>query len=195
MNEGAHSSGMRTRRSLGGVGMVLFLAFVASCFAWGPLGIVAYVGGLFNSLSVLALVSPLFLLILVAAGGGLLVLVVDMALPRPGGLKRRIRHPLLTTVCAAVVLSFGLGLAGIVPSCFDMFVRGFARYAEKRADVPAIQDWLSALDPNEYVGTSVGSGGIPISPTEYPRSIVRLRPLRRPHGVRVSRDDTGKLMV
>jgi hypothetical protein len=47
--------------------MILFAAIVASWFVWGPLGLVFYVGGRVNSLSVFVLAWPLFLLIPLAA--------------------------------------------------------------------------------------------------------------------------------
>ncbi len=176
-------------------GIVLIIAFVVSWFAWGPLGIVAYIGGLFNSLSVLVLVLPLSLLVLLAAAW-LLVLVVGTALRWRRLLGRaKLRRLLLATGCAALVASFTLGFAGVIPSPFDMHVKGFARYARSRTDVAAIQAWLGTLDPNEYVDASTDPGGMPLPAAEQPAAIIRLNPNRYPHGVRVVRDGTGRLMV
>lgn len=48
-----------TRRTLRrAIGMVLFSALVASWFVWGPLGLLCYVGGRFNSLWVFVLTFP-----------------------------------------------------------------------------------------------------------------------------------------
>jgi hypothetical protein len=49
------------------LGVPLLIAVGASWFVWGPLGIVFYLGGLFNWVSVFVMVLPLFLLILLAA--------------------------------------------------------------------------------------------------------------------------------
>ncbi len=179
------------RRVAGGV---LLTALVVSCFVWGPFGIIFYVGGLFNSASIFALTLPLALVILLAAAW-LLVLVIDAASRwrRLSG-HARLRRLLPAAVCCALVTSFTLGFVGVVPPPFDVYMKGFARYARSRTDVPAIQNWLGTLDPNEYVG-AMDPGGIPVAPEEHPPAITRLKAMRRPHGVRVGRDDTGALMV
>jgi len=45
------------------IGIVLFFVIVVSWFVWGPLGLIFYVGGLFNSLWLFMLSPFLFLLI------------------------------------------------------------------------------------------------------------------------------------
>lgn len=170
-------------------GTVVFAAFVVSCLVWGPLGIVAYVGGLFNSPSILGLTVPLFLLILVAAGG-LLILCLDAVLPWRKG-SRRFRLPSVTILCGALVAPFGLTLVGVVPSPFEMFVRGFARYAGKRVDVTAIQNWRSTLDPKQYMDEQGGVVERPLAPSEQPPDIARLHPKT----ARFASDENGRMIV
>ncbi len=176
--------------------MVLFAALLVSWLVWGPLGIVAYIGGLFNSLGAFIVMLILGVLIPVAAAC-LLVLGVFTALwwRRLTNREKRLRL-ILIAISAGFVTSFVLGLIGAAPSPFDMYVKGFARYAKSQADVEAIQNWLATLDPNEYLKKSGGdSTGIPVPPPEQPSAIARLHPSDGPYGVRVLPDDAGRLMV
>jgi len=94
-----------------------------------------------------------------------------------------------------LVTSFGLGFAGMQPFPVEMFARGFAKHMAWRVDVPAIQTWLSTLDANTYADAHADPDGIPVPDTEHPAAITRLHPNRYPLGVRVVRNDTGKLLV
>ena len=174
------------------VGMILFLAFVASWFAWGPTGLFCYVDGRFNSLHMFFL-DPLVLLLIPAV---LTWMILQRLFHwRELGLRQKYFSMVLWAALGAFVISFGLGFARIIPTPYDVFVRGFARYAERHADVTAIQNWLGTLDSNKYADGSPDPSGIPVPDAEQPPAIARLHPHRYPHGVRVIRDDTGKLMV
>ena len=173
------------------VGMILFSAFVASWFIWGPLGLICYMCGLFNSLMAFAFIPLLFGLLLLGAVAVLPVEVIGAILRwHRLSASDRLTKCCFMGILAALVTSFALGFAGMQPLPIAMFGRGFARYAAVRVDVPAIRTWLSTLDPNEYV-----NGGVPLPPEKQPPAITRLSPKRYPLGVQVSRDDTGRLMV
>jgi hypothetical protein len=168
---------VKPRKTLGGViGFTLLYLFVASWFVWGPFGLISYVDGLFNSLAVFFLV-PVLLVLIPLAVICLVVLVMRMALhwrEFPDGEKRR--RLIGAAVPFAFLLSFGMGCVGLQPTPAEMFVRGFAGYAERRMDVTAVQNWLSTLDPN----TCVNEGGYAqerrLMPSEQPPHIAYLGP-------------------
>ena len=187
-----------SRRRIGGwriVGGILLAAFVASWFVWGPLGLIYYVGGLFNSLSVFLLTLPFILLI--PLGIIFLPVLAGYTVTRWRRLSDRgkVFSSFLTVALLANATSLGLGFAGVGSSPFDMFVRGFTRYAKSRTDVAAIRTWLGTLDPNEYTVEEVGSDGMPLPATMYPPAIAQLKPRQHHVGVLVGQDDTGKLRV
>jgi hypothetical protein len=169
----------------------LLYLFVASWFVWGPFGLVFYVNGLFNSIAAFLLIPVLFVLI-PAAGICLFVLVMRMALHwcefSDGEKRRRI---IWAAVPFAFVLSSGMWFAGLQPAPGEMFVRGFAGYAERRADVPAIQDWRHTLDPNFCVNEGGYAQERRLMPSEQPPAIASLEP--KWAGVRP--DGRGRLMV
>lgn len=197
MSENDPNGAVATRRMLWRiVGVVLFSAFMTSWFVWGPFGLICYAGGLFNSLLVFAFV-PLFGLLLI---GVTVILLPIMAVHlivrwRLLPIRAKLLECYLMLVMAALVMSFGLGFTGIQPSPIEMFARGFSRYAASHAEVPAIQNWLSTLNPKEYVDLDIDHGGMPFPPAEQPPAIRKLNPERYPVGVRVGRDDMGKLVV
>jgi hypothetical protein len=192
MDEDNHSN-VYTGRSV--MGIVLFSAFMASWFVWGPLGLICYVSGRFNSLFVFMLV-PLFGLLLIGGTVSLPVVAIHAIVRwRALCIRAKLLECYLLLAMAALVTSFGLGFTGIEPTPINMFARGFAKYAARRADVPAIQTWLSTLNPKEYVGANIDSGGMPFPPAEQPPAIRKLNPERYPIGVRVGQDDSGNLMV
>lgn len=197
MNEDMHGSTFAARRISPWriVGVVLFSALVASWFVWGPLGLICYVGGLFNSDLVFLLTLPFVLLI--PLGVIFLPVLAIGTVIRWRRLSNwgKVLSSLFTIALLANATSLGLGFAGVVSSPFDMFVRGFTRYAENRTDVAAIRTWLGTLDPNEYTVEEVGSGGMPLPATMYPPAIAHLNPRRHHVGVLVGQDDAGKLRV
>ncbi|RPJ18909.1 MAG: hypothetical protein EHM35_21340 [Planctomycetaceae bacterium] len=176
------------RRVAGGV---LLIAFVVSWFVWGPLALIFYVGGLFNSLWLFMLSPCLFLLI------PLTVIFLPVLARRTvvrwrklSG-RERVLSSLLMVLLAAFVASFGLGFAGVTPSPFDMFLRGFTRYVESRTDVSAIQAWLGMLDPNEYTDKYGARTERHFTGSEQPPCVARLHA----GGARVQPDDKGRLML
>jgi hypothetical protein len=130
------------------VGLTLLSAFVASWFVWGPFGLIFYVAGLFNSVWVFVLGPFLLLLIPAAALFGFVQMMRTALHWQELACREKWCRVTVAAVLSAFVLSFGLGFAGLVPVPFDAFARGFGRCVERRADVAAIQNWLSTLDPN-----------------------------------------------
>ncbi|OHB65001.1 MAG: hypothetical protein A2Y77_07095 [Planctomycetes bacterium RBG_13_62_9] len=163
---------------------------LAAWFVWGPLGIVSYVGGLFNSmltfmvLLLVALPTP-------AAVIGLPVLVVYTACTWRRQTRSGRRSLILWMVATAgLACPFCLGLAGLSPSPFDMFVRGFVRYVERRADIGAIQGWVSTLDPNE-LADEYGTVEKLLADSDQPPAVKRLSA----NSVMAMLDDRGHPMV
>lgn len=157
-------------------GMVLLDILGVAWLVWGPFGIMCYVGGLFNWMGVFMLLFLMMLPALVFAAA-FPVLVVYAAVTwrrRTTDARRRIAFWVVLT--GGFVVPFILGIVGLTPSPFDMFVRGFARYAGCRVDVGAIQSWLGTLDPNDYRD----SDGVWIegrlADSEQPQVIANLHP-------------------
>ena len=151
MNDDRRERMTRSFRTLGRVlAATAFMAFVASWFAWGPFGIVCYAGGLFNCMGVFMLLFLMMLPALVFAAA-FPVLVVRAAVTwRRSTLAGRRRITFWVVLTGGFVMPYVLGIVGLGASPFDMFVRGFTRYAARRVDVGAIQSWLTTLDPNDY---------------------------------------------
>jgi hypothetical protein len=178
MNQGAENTRImtRSRRAWRILGVVLFAAFVASCFVWGPFGFIFYAGGLLNCMEVFLVAYLVFVSILVAAV--CLPVVGTSTIWRWRRLTSRQRLLRIGAVVAsgALVGSFCMAFVGLTPAPYDMFVRGFAVYVESRADVGAIRDWLGTLDPNDYRDEYGGPTDIAIPPVKLPSSIARLNP-------------------
>ena len=150
--------------------ITLLLAILGSVLIGGPLGVIWYTGGLFNSawlplLSFLLLLStPVILLLLLIHGAG-----------RWRSLSRRARwvHVLLTAICAACWMPGLLAWCGIeTQSPVVMYARGFYRCAQIKTDVPAIQAWLNTVDPNDcqdLLGARFARGEVP--PPHVPKSM------------------------
>lgn len=158
--------------------MTLLMALVVSWFVWGPFGAIFYAGGLFNSLLVFVL-SP-FLFLLIPAAVICLPVLAMRTISRWSvlGVSGKGWRVLAVIVCLAFPGSFVLGFAALMPSPFDMFVRGFARYVELRVDVAAIQGWLGTLDPNDYKDSEGGWIEGRLADSEPPQVIANLHPKR-----------------
>ena len=129
------------------LGMVLFAAVAAAWLIWGPVGPICYVGGLFNSMFVWVLMLYLSLLMLPA-----IVLFLVLVVYAPVTWHRqssRAKQSLILSMLGVggLVGPTVVGFTGLTASPFDLYVRGFAKYAEHRADLGAIQAWLSKQDP------------------------------------------------
>jgi len=154
---------------------VLFAVFAVPWLIWGPSGIICYSGGLFNSSPAIALVSVAVLPALVTAGA-FPVLVVQAAVTwrrRTRDGRRRILVWLVLT--GGFFCPYAWGFAGCTVSPFDMFVRGFRRYAERRVDVEAIRDWLDAYDADPRDG-EYDSVDRRLAKSEQPACVAKLAP-------------------
>ncbi len=140
-----HGQWDRLRRA---IVIVLVVILAALWLIWGPVEPICYVGGLFNSMYVWVLMLYLSLLI-----GPAIVLFPALVVYTPITWYRqtpRARRCLILWTLAAggLVIPIFTGFAGLTASPFDKYVRGFAKYAERRAGVGAIQVWLGKQDPN-----------------------------------------------
>jgi hypothetical protein len=149
------------------------------------------VGGLFNSLLLFVLGPFLFLLVFLAIIF-LPVLAIRTAVRwRSLQGRKRTVSCLLVGALAAFAGSFALGFAGVGPSPFDMFVRGFATRVKACADIPAIQDWLATLDPKEYTDQYGGVTEKRFARSEQPACFVRLHSQM----AQVQPDASGRLFL
>jgi hypothetical protein len=180
------------------VGIVLFAAVVGSWFVWGPFGVIFYVGGLFNSIWTFAITPLLFLLIPLAAMCLPVLGVHTLWRWRRLTDRQKCVRPLLVVASAALVASFAVGFTGVTPVPNDMFMRGFAGYVERRADVKAIQSWLATLDPNDCEGQALDAKVAPgVHLQDPPKYMARPLCLARfrSGGARLHRDDAGRPLV
>lgn len=138
------------------VGTGTFGLLVVSCLVGGPLGIIFYIGGLFNSVLVFVAMGLLGLPILTAmAAFPVLVLYAAFTWWRRThhGRRRLLLWIMLTGSFAIPFVSAGTGWT---PSPMGMFVQGLPRYLERRVDIGAVQMWLSTLDPNDCQNQRLG---------------------------------------
>jgi len=166
-------------------------ALVASWFVWGPFGVVFYAGGLFNSLWA-HMLWPFLLLLIPSAVISLPILTLRIVRRWPTlDLRGKKCRVLAVLVCCAFLGSFALGFTGVMPSPFDMYVRGFWTYALWRMDIMAIRTWLESQDPNE--STEFGSILLErrLTESEQPACIARLHPKT----AMLSLDDAGRRLV
>lgn len=166
--------------------MALLCMLTAVWLVWGPLGIIFYVGGLFNSMLVFVVMFLSAFLILTAIAA-FPVLIVYAAVT-----WRRTRHGrraliLWITLTGGFVVPLIFGLAGLTSSPKDMFIRGFSGYVQRRVDVPAVQEWLATLKPNPLQPGQVHPD-ICVEESDLPASIACLRAW----GWRVEFDDADR---
>lgn len=188
-----------SRRTLWRVfGVAMLCGILIAWFVWGPFSIVLYVSGLFNSR--LAFILLPFLLLSIPAGVVLLPILLIYTILRRSKLSTRekVWHVGGIVVVAAFVASSILESTQPPPGAFSVFVRGLARYVDRRVDIAAAQDWLGTLDPNDcrhtrLEATAVGGVKISNSPTciPAPPSLARLR--HYPN--QFSLDERGRLMI
>jgi hypothetical protein len=180
---------MKTLWRIAGVFLLNVLAGV--WLVCGPFGIVCYVGGLFNWMRV-------FLFVFLAMPPGLLLAVVVLpvlvtrAVTTWGRRTREGRRRILVwlVLTGGFVCPFVLGLAGLTVSPFDMYVRGFRRYAACRVNVVAIQSWLATLDPNDPIRRN-DAVDTQLAESELPSCIAELAPKH----VLMQSDETGRPTV
>jgi hypothetical protein len=87
-----------------------------------------------------------------AAGVCLIALIVRIMVSWPKHIqdsRRLLRLRLL--VILGLVLYAGLHFVPLPPGVEDAFLLGYRKYARFHIDVPGIQTWLAALDPNEWI--------------------------------------------
>jgi hypothetical protein len=158
-------------------------------FVWGPIGPIFYLGGLFNSMSFYALLLAAFLLLVLFASVFARALLAYAFAPwcRPSRHRKTI---LPLVVIAGLVGPPLVGLIGLTPSPFDMFVRGFARYAQRRVDIEAVRSWLDSLNPKDYID-EYGTAEKRFFGSEQPACIATLHP----KWATVRRDESKHLTV
>jgi len=160
-----------------------------------------YLVGLFNSSLAYGL-GPFLLPVILAGGVYLPIRLVGGVLRRSGCSGKRTRYVVFATMAVSAVLSWlGLGLTGLGSRFGSPFLSGLARYVERRADIPAVQDWLGTLDPRDCEGQRLGDKIAPSQTFPDPPKYVPVPPALagfaglRGHGIILSKDDEGRPMV
>lgn len=190
---------VNSRRMLWRVfGLALLCGIVIPWFVFGILGVIFYVGGLFNSRVVFG-ASPV-LLVSVFAVGILLPRRLILRILRHCGLDtRRMRRGVSVAMIVSAVAAFcGLASMGLMVNPLSLFARGLSRYAEHRADIGAVQDWLTTVDPNDCqdhrLGDKIASAVDPGCPPwciPVPPSLANLTG----YSIILSKDDRSRPMV
>jgi hypothetical protein len=119
--------------------------------------VIGYIAGVRNDRGMLFTVSCVFVLICgLVAVLCLFSLLTRMALTWPrhvSGRRKLWGYRLLVTAGLAGYLV--LPFTGLIPSGFGGFMTGFRQHVRKTGDIPAIQAWLSALNPELCTGESI----------------------------------------
>ena len=137
-------------------GIPLLCGIPIAWFVWGVLGVIFYVDGLFNSAFVFG-IGPVLLPAVFVVGILLSRRLVLRLLLRFGYDTRWIRRVVLAILIVSVIAAtVGLARVGLLPAPFSLFARGLARYVDRRADIPAVQDWLGTLDPDDCQDQRLG---------------------------------------
>jgi len=156
--------------------MSSLMALVVSWLVWGPLGIISYMGGLFNCMGVFMLLFLMMLPALVFAAAFPVLFVSAAVTWQRRTLAGRAWITFWVVLTGGFVMPYILGIVGLTPSPFDMYVRGLARYAGLRVDVGAIQGWLGTLDPNDYRDSEGVWIEGRLADSEQPQAIANLHP-------------------
>lgn len=157
---------------------------------YGPFGVMCYVGGLFNWMKVFVYFFLGMLPALAFAAAFPVLVTRALVTWRRRTQAARCWIAFWVVLAGGFIIPYGLGLAGLTPSPFDMYVRGFARYAQRRADIRAIRKWLGTLDPNAPAcenGTMYGQ----LAESDRPPCIAELAPVI----VFLEPDNGGRPMV
>ena len=150
---------------------VLLIAILGSVLVGGPLGLLLYIAGLLNSLAIFGSAVPLFMLTPIAI---LALLIHGFSHRHDLTQGQRWTRVLITAACAACWIPVLLGFCGIrFEGAGGMHLHGVGRYAQMKADIPAIQAWLATLDPNDCDHERLGRESPPgQTPSEFaPKSI------------------------
>ena len=176
-NEGMASPG--PRRGFRCVLVIILLIILAALWLiWGPLGPICYVGGLFNSMVLWVLMLYLSLLMLPA-----IVLFLVLVVYAPVTWHRQ-SSPAKRSLILWILGIGGLvgptvvGFMGLTTSPFDLYVRGFAKYVEHRADLGAIRAWLNKQDPKMLIDKYGVMMQKDLTGPEQPPAIADLHPKR-----------------
>ena len=163
------------------------IVLVAIPLSYGMLldscGVFNYIDGLTNG-SLFAYAFPAFVLLSPVALICLIVELVRMLIVWPVRIHGWRRLVLCwAAVSTAFAICILLPLTGVRVKPLEMYMRGFRRNMQARADIRAIQAWLAIVDPNDCEGQPLGvrvAEGVNIpNPPKYvapPGSIRHLRP-------------------
>jgi hypothetical protein len=168
---------------------VLDILLILVVFLYGtlndPFGLVMYVCGLYNQLTIRALMTFIWVFWLVPAMLCFGVLLLRIILSWP---KHIMNKSKLLFLRLLVIIGLGiyciLPFTFIVPHGFSVYIKGFEKYIRAEADIAGIQDWLGTLEPedcviynitNAYDGTKRSSPK-DLQMQEWPKAIVMLGP-------------------
>lgn len=154
-------------------------------------GVLSYLGGLINV--PFALIALLMSVMLVPAVPlCLVVLLVRMLFVWPRHIRGRGRLLAAWGMVGGVfLLAFVLPFILASWSPREAFMAGFRRHVLRRVDVPAVQNWLSTLEPSGPRPPDQGNAEIPVDESDIPKSIAQLRAW----GTEVRLDDMGRPMI
>jgi hypothetical protein len=163
-----------------------------------PFGIISYLSGLIN-VPLVAFAFFAYVPLVPVAFACLVVLLVRMLFIWPKRIRNRGRLLLCwAAVVGAFVVCFVLPFTSVTPRAYKMFACGFKWHVQMRTDIPAIQAWLSTLDPNDCEGQPLNVSIAPgVNLPDPPRTIPEPEAIARlgRAGTRLLLDDTGYPMV
>ena len=165
---------------------IFLIIFIFLCgIPMDHFGLIAYVCGLYNKMTIWAVMVFMLVFLFVPASLCLLVLLLRMFITWPKHITKKRRLLLLRVfVIIGLTIYLMLPFTPIRPPGMRIYIAGFSKYVKANADIEAIRGWLGTLKPEDCVdyNSIVGSyGSTRSSPKqlkkqEWPKVIANLHP-------------------
>ena len=165
--------------------IILIILVFLSGIPMDPFGLIAYVCGLFNKMEIWAMMIFMLVFLFVPAALCFLVLLLRMFISWPKHFKNKRRLLLLRVfVIVGFTIYLILPYTPIKPPGIRIYIAGFRKHIEAKADIEGIRDWLERLKPEDCVVYNIinaRDGSRRSSPKdlqkkEWPDVIVKIKP-------------------
>ena len=164
--------------------IILIILVFLSGIPMDPFGLIAYVCGLFNKMAIWSMMLFTLVFLFVPAALCLLVLLLRMFISWPKHIKNKRRLLLLRVfVIVGFAIYLTLPFTPFFPPGLRIYIAGFRKHIEAKADIEAIRGWLGTLKPEdcEVYNITTGDGRKLSSPKDlqkkqWPYVIINIKP-------------------